>query len=324
MKMKSPPILQDSDSAAAAQAAQSRQEGSALVRDHIDNHLQHNTGRSSDYVTWIATLHPENADVTIDQRFLIPGNPWWTIYEEAKDDIPSATAVPVVDEEHDEEAPSTNNGTSANPNPTPVPPPNKPPCILLCSPVDLFAGILVTFHAILGVLICEILAFAFYLVAALFYWLAKPFGPPNACTGIFYSFLMIFYYSFAMADSICLLTSVLVTEVVACVGWLVSVCFGGIWRANHWHQYIRRICHLLRWALRSPCTNPPRHFARCCMMGNKQEDDIFDMPEPLTAETTTMVTHDKPYTITETSTRPGVYEVRQADIVVEGDYRTKY
>jgi hypothetical protein len=24
-------------------------------------------------VTWIATLHPENADITIDQRFFIPG-----------------------------------------------------------------------------------------------------------------------------------------------------------------------------------------------------------------------------------------------------------
>ena len=46
-------------------------------------------------MTWIACLHPENAEVTIDQRFFIPGNPWWTVYEGAKRDIPTATAVPV-------------------------------------------------------------------------------------------------------------------------------------------------------------------------------------------------------------------------------------
>ena len=58
---------------AVIQAAKHREQATNLVRDHLKNHVAHNPGGSSDYVTWIATLHPENADITIDQRFFVPG-----------------------------------------------------------------------------------------------------------------------------------------------------------------------------------------------------------------------------------------------------------
>ncbi len=61
------------DERAKQQAARHRQDAQNLVRDHLRNHAQHNPGASSDYVTWIATLHPENADITIDRRFFVPG-----------------------------------------------------------------------------------------------------------------------------------------------------------------------------------------------------------------------------------------------------------
>lgn len=63
-----------------AQAAAAKRQGTELIRAHLQSHLVQNP--SSSYVTWIATLHPENAHVTIDQRFLIPGNPWLTVYQE--------------------------------------------------------------------------------------------------------------------------------------------------------------------------------------------------------------------------------------------------
>lgn len=69
--MRSPPVLSDEE--AATQAALSRDQASELVRSHLQNHRANNPGASSDYVTWIATLHPENADITIDQRFFVPG-----------------------------------------------------------------------------------------------------------------------------------------------------------------------------------------------------------------------------------------------------------
>lgn len=63
----------DSDEEAQAQAAvtASREAGIATIRNHCEHHLISNP--TSTYVTWIATLHPENAHVTIDSRFLIPG-----------------------------------------------------------------------------------------------------------------------------------------------------------------------------------------------------------------------------------------------------------
>ena len=63
----------DSNEEAQAQAAvtASREAGIATIRNHCEHHLISNP--TSTYVTWIATLHPENAHVTIDSRFLIPG-----------------------------------------------------------------------------------------------------------------------------------------------------------------------------------------------------------------------------------------------------------
>ena len=65
--------LDSSDEEAQAQAAvtASREAGIATIRNHCEHHLMSNP--TSTYVTWIATLHPENAHVTIDSRFLIPG-----------------------------------------------------------------------------------------------------------------------------------------------------------------------------------------------------------------------------------------------------------
>jgi hypothetical protein len=76
--MRQPPALdqqpsRNDDEEAAYQAAMARRHASELVRDHLETHATNNPGASSDYVTWIATLHPENADITIDQRFFIPG-----------------------------------------------------------------------------------------------------------------------------------------------------------------------------------------------------------------------------------------------------------
>lgn len=47
--MRSPPILSDTE--AEALADQSRADGATLVRHHLENHMRHNPGRASDYVT---------------------------------------------------------------------------------------------------------------------------------------------------------------------------------------------------------------------------------------------------------------------------------
>ncbi len=232
---------------------------------------------------WIATLHPENADVVIDNRFLIPGNPWWKIYEQCKNELPSAIAVPV---EQVELAPANNQ--------------EQVPThwLCLCSPIELvvtFTIMSVTFPVIL---VCEIVGLCFYLPAFVLYWMAKPLDPPNAFTGIFYSFLMVLYYTFMICDSACLLSSVCVAESFAIVCWLSSLLFGGIWTANNRHQYIRRNCHLTRWAFRAPISQPPRHLCTCFFRAN--EDVLFTNPTAATElnhqteakqDSATVVTH---------------------------------
>jgi hypothetical protein len=269
-----PPIFQqspinddDSDAQADAQASQARQQGTNLVRSHLSNHLDQNRGRSSEYVTWIATLHPENAEVTIDQRFLIPGNPWWTVYEEGSklhQELPTATAVHFVE--------GTSSGEGGDEETRSSHPP-MPHFCLRCSPIDLFVGGLFSFHALLVVLILETLASVLYLLSAVFYHMAACLNPPNVVTGILYGFLMILYWSFALPDSILLLCSVIVTEFLAALSWFVCLLFGGVLQANYWHQYIRRICHVARHYCRARCcSKPPRHLFLCCSNNSARQE----------------------------------------------------
>lgn len=65
------PFVSDEEAQAQAAVTASREAGIATIRNHCELHVISNP--TSTYVTWIATLHPENAHVTIDSRFLIPG-----------------------------------------------------------------------------------------------------------------------------------------------------------------------------------------------------------------------------------------------------------
>jgi hypothetical protein len=76
--MRQPPVLDQEptridDDEAEYQAVLARRLACEHVRSHLETHAANNPGASSDYVTWIATLHPENADIIIDHRFFIPG-----------------------------------------------------------------------------------------------------------------------------------------------------------------------------------------------------------------------------------------------------------
>jgi len=283
--MKSPPIL-TSDAETEAIVEQSREEARSIVRHHLENHSRNNPGRSSDYVSWIATLHPENADVVIDQRFFIPGNPWWTIYEQCKNDFPSAVAVPVEDIET---VPTERESNFS-----------KPHAICLCNPIETFVALLVILTTLLVVVVCEIVALSLYLVAFIFYWIAKLFDPPNPFTGIFYSFFMVLYHVFMLCDSVCLLSSVCVSESCALVCWPVSLLLGGIWAANQRHQYIRRNCHLIRWAFRAHFSEPPRHF--CSFLSSESQDGTS--------------AHE---TVTAMVRNQTVTEIKEATVVVDGE-----
>ncbi|KAL3941787.1 MAG: hypothetical protein SGBAC_003903 [Bacillariaceae sp.] len=302
--MKSPPILNQANQDPEVEVAEARAAGESIIRGHLDNHLAHNMGASSDYISWIATLHPENAQIEIDQRFFVPGNPWWSIYEETVN-TPYATAVPVpaADEEMERQSKTQHDATSEEDvkyisstttqasddlteeetppaKQTEHPQDNRPHYCLRCSPVDTFVGVITTFHAILITLILEFTAIIFYFVAAFFYHIAQAIGPNNMFTGFFYCFFMVMYFTFATVDSALLLGSVLGAETCSFVGWIVGCLFGGIWVANKRHQFVRRVCHRIRWAFRHKHLEPPRTFCKQSQVGTELEAQHQDSTSP--------------------------------------------
>jgi len=301
--MKSPPILkleenhQDLGARVAdagaenqdpeVQVSEARATCETIIRRHLDGHLAHNgAGRGSDYISWIATLHPENAEVEIDERFFIPGNPWWSIYEETMN-IPHATAVAVdagdgrtrnqnqppdvaPNAKHDEDFRCASSNTShatdeASLAGREAESPSRrqeelPHFCLRCNPVDMGLGILSTVVAISITFVMELTALIVYFVGASFFRIAEAIGPPRLFTACLRNFFMILYFAFAMVDSALLLSSVVAAESCGMVGWIASCLLGGIWIANRRHQFVRRICHRIRWAFRHSKLEPPRTF----------------------------------------------------------------
>ena len=181
-------------------------------------------------------------------------------------------------------------------------PPAMPHWFFFCSPIEGLVSIILMIATFVGILVCEAAAMALYVVAFIFYWIAKFFNPPNALTGILYSLLLVIYYTLALGDSVCLLASVLITEILAGTDWLVACLFGGIWIANHRHQFIRRTCHHIRWAFRAPFSEPPRHFSMFCL--SPRVDDV-ELPEP-TIEAEVVVQHK----VVPGGGEPGAYHVQ--------------
>ena len=142
----------------------------------------------------------------------------------------------------------------------------------MCSPLCILCGILLYVPAVVAVLYCELVALLLcYFPAMLFFHAARALSPPTCCTGIGYGVCRLLYGIFSVCDSIVLLASVLVTEVVGFMALVVGFITGGVLWSRYFHQHIRKSCHGLRVVFRlnktwTCCTtkninnNPPRQF----------------------------------------------------------------
>jgi len=255
----------DNDEEAMIQAVRSREEASTLVRDHLENHEANNPGASSDYVTWIATLHPENADITIDQRFLVPGNAWWTIYEDTKNtEIPIAIAKPVSNNtikvedetsgEDSSECSDDNHSTESS----------EPHFCQRCNPIAIVSGVALAIPALVVAFTFELVALIVcYAPGSMFYHIAQWFAPPDCCTCLFYVALMLVHFVLSFCDTLILLVSVMVTECLGLVAFLIGFVTGGCLWARVLPQQIRRLCHGIRIVFRkktSHSNKPARRF----------------------------------------------------------------
>lgn len=226
------PVTVDDDAEAEVQAQQARDQGTELVREHLRQHLRQNP--NSSFVTWIATLHPENASVVIDPRFLTPENPWWTVYEETK-----------VYEDHPTTTRASKSATSAS-GPTHA------------GFLDLTIGLLLAVAGAASAFLVEIFALLVHGIAYGFECLTL-----LCCRQIWSKIMLawiwfIVWKSLVLTEWILLLSSVLVTEILAGVSFILCTFFGcsiEIGRAAH--QRTRRLSHLVRWACRKPFSSSP-------------------------------------------------------------------
>ena len=67
----------DDDALLEEMRAASNAASQAMINEHLQEYRARNPDAS--YVSWIASLHPEN--ITIDHRMRIPGNNWLQVSE---------------------------------------------------------------------------------------------------------------------------------------------------------------------------------------------------------------------------------------------------
>jgi hypothetical protein len=232
------------DATHAAEAAAARARGTDLIRDHLDHHLDQNP--HSSYVTWIATLHPENAVVAIDPRFHVPGNPWLTVYEDAvhrrKSETPPTTStVVVIDNPQDDGR-------------------HEDKCNHVCGHqgfLDLIVGWSLTLAAVLTTISLELIAMYFLFSIWLCFKITSPdrgcFGPPlNILTMIPFCVCHLLLGIFILMNDVVFFLSILLVEIIAGINFLLCTLFSLSYKVglDH-HQRSRRSAHLIRWAFRS-------------------------------------------------------------------------
>lgn len=237
----SPDTVLDTDIEAEAESAEARERGTELIREHLRGHLAQNP-RSS-YVTWIATLHPENASVEIDPRFLIPGNPWMVVYEETK----FYNGGPIDGVIHEQQ---TRNYSGF---------------------LDLTVGMAIALAGACSAFAIEVFALIIHYLADLFKGLTSL---SSNYTWTKYSFgllWLLLWHVMRLVEYILLFVSVMVIEILAIVSFPVCALLGMSLEVGlAAHQRTRRLSHFTRWACRRPFYN---------VHPNSQDTNMMMRPE---------------------------------------------
>ncbi|CAB9517979.1 expressed unknown protein [Seminavis robusta] len=262
--------LTSDDALAEAAAAEAREQGVTLIRDHLDSYLDQNPDAS--YITWIATLHPENAEVTIDPRFMIPGNPWATVFAEAQaaawygsSSTTGGTTVASVIEEHTVATNETQTPEQlreqrpSKKQPTPATPTHYPAHGGL---IPIILGFSLLLSATAVAMSLQLVSTVLYLFAAICANICYVLPRFRLCTAPLYILPGSLMILFRGLDLLLLVLDSILVEFLALLSYVLTTLFAlshsvGVF----YHQMTRRLPHYVRWACRKPfdgCTTPPR------------------------------------------------------------------
>jgi hypothetical protein len=145
---------------------------------------------------------------------------------------------------------------------------------------DIF-GLSFTIAAVAGTLAFEISTMVVYIIATVLYATAMKFLQNRSvvlgfalhiCAIVF----IIVSYSLLLVDAALFISSIIVTEALAISVGMINTLFSYGQRGMIWHQYVRKICHLFRWAFRdiypSSEKEPKRTFPQCRRKGSEGDD----------------------------------------------------
>ena len=131
---------------------------------------------------------------------------------------------------------------------------------------ELIFGVVFSIAAVAATFGMELSAMVVFVIAAAFYNTADFCKRQNNIFMCFWwAVFGLVYMALKITDSILLIVSVFVAELLASLGFLLTAMSGN--QGSAWHQYIRKLCHLTRWAFRDLhdtwWEKPKREFPLC-------------------------------------------------------------
>ena len=97
----------------------------------------------------------------------------------------------------------------------------------------------------------ELGGYIVFLAAAGFYWVSEKLRQMGGIVILFHYVFGLVYVILSFMDILLLFLGTLITELMAGIAFLLCTLFGGPAAGAEWHQSVRRLCHLTRWAFRS-------------------------------------------------------------------------
>lgn len=144
-------------------------------------------------------------------------------------------------------------------------------------------GISMAIGCVLATLSVEIVTIVVYILAKTFYELSKSFQQygPSSLLGIIFYFVALHFvlmtYILLFIDFVLFGVSILLTESLAISVGIINSVLSCFTNGLRWHQYIRKICHLTRWAFRDiyPSGELKRNvFISCLSPQQKQNNQL--------------------------------------------------
>jgi hypothetical protein len=102
--------------------------------------------------------------------------------------------------------------------------------------LDLVLGLIVTVIAVISTFKLELTAFLLYLLAAGCFYVAEHSALNSPVYLLFKAVLLLITHVFMFLDSILLMISVLITEVLGGIALFLCTMFGGLQSGSEWHQ----------------------------------------------------------------------------------------